>query len=280
MVTYKTYAKDATQKLLAAGIPDAAFEVRCLLEDIAHMPHGVLPPDTALSQETLSALDAAISQRLNGRPLQYILGEWDFLNLRLAVGEGVLIPRQDTELLCETVADALKTVEAPHILDLCAGSGCVGLGIASLLPKTQVTAVEKSAEAFFFLEQNIARYPQYAVKAVKADILTDADMVNGTFDAIVSNPPYIPTANLNGLMREVQREPSMALDGGADGLVFYRAILQEWLPKLKSGGLCAVEIGFDQGEVVERLFVEAGLQRCGVLCDLGGNTRVVYGYKK
>ncbi len=276
MVTALSYAKTAVERLRANAVPDADFEMRCLLEDIAHLPHGVAH-DVVLSVQTVQALDAALEQRLSGRPLQYILGEWDFLSLRLKVGEGVLIPRADTELLCETAADRLRGVQNPRILDLCAGSGCVGIGVASLLPSAQVVEVEKSPQAFAFLEENIKRYPQYAVQAVQADMLTDFDAVDGSFDAILSNPPYIASAELDGLMREVQHEPRLALDGGADGLLFYRAILTRWLGKLKKGGFCAVEIGFDQGEQVNRLFGEFGLKNTCVLKDYGGNDRVVIG---
>ncbi len=278
MVTAAAYAKEAVERLCANDIPDAAFEVRCLLEDIAHLPHGVAH-EAVLSAQTVGTLDAALEQRLSGRPLQYILGEWDFLSLRLKVGEGVLIPRADTELLCETAADRLRDVQNPRVLDLCAGSGCVGIGVASLLPSAQVVEVEKSPQAFVFLEENIKRYPQYGVQAVQADVLVDTDAVDGSFDAILSNPPYIPTADLDTLMREVQHEPRFALDGGADGLLFYRAILTHWLPKLKKGGFCAVEIGFDQGEQVNRMFGEFGLKNSNVLKDYGGNDRVVIGEK-
>ncbi len=280
MVTYQTLYADITARFAAAGIQDAAFDARCILEDIGGMPHGILPPSTAVPTENLTAVETAVAERLQGRPLQYILGEWDFLSLRLYVGEGVLIPRQDTEILCETVATALKDTPSPRIIDLCAGSGCVGIGIASLVSDITVTAVEKSKQAFTYLEKNIARYPSYAVTAVEGDVLNDYTRFTETYDAIVSNPPYIPAAHLDGLMREVKNEPQMALDGGADGLTFYRAICTHWVPKLKAGGLCAVEIGFDQGEQVYRLFGEAGLTDCRVVKDYGGNDRVVLGYRR
>lgn len=279
MVTTAAFAAQAIERLQAAHIPDAAFEVWCLLEDIAGVPHGNLS-EKPLEQRVLQQLDDALQQRLDGRPLQYILGEWDFLNLRLKVGEGVLIPRADTEILCETVAAALQNTPSPRILDLCAGSGCVGLGMASFIPSATVLAVEKFPKAWAFLQENIRRYPQYAVQAVQADVLTDFDAVDGLFDALVSNPPYIPTADLAGLMREVQKEPSSALDGGADGLQFYRVILSRWISKLKIGGFCAVEIGFDQAQAVNRLFGEAGLENCRIVKDYGGNDRVVIGRRK
>lgn len=279
MVTFAAYAAQATARLREAGVEDAAFEVRCLLEDIAGIPHGMLPPEAPLGANELNRLETALAERLDGRPLQYILGEWDFLSLRLQVGEGVLIPRPDTELLCETAAQMLQNISHPRVLDLCAGSGCVGLGIASLLPDVSVTAVEKSTDAFAYLTANVARYPQYRVQTVQADIVVDYNLETDEYDAIVSNPPYIPAEDLADLMREVQREPQMALDGGADGLDFYRVITDMWLPKLKTGGFLAVEIGFDQGEKVDRLFGSAGLKNRRVLKDLGGNDRVVVGTK-
>ncbi len=279
MVTAKAFAADAAARLCAAGVEDAAFEVRCLLEDLGGVPHGARLDERPLQADAVVALQRAIAERLDGRPLQYILGEWDFLSLRLYVGEGVLIPRPDTELLCETAAEALRSTEAPRVLDLCAGSGCVGLGVASLLKNVSVTAVEKSDAAFHFLSKNIARYPQYAVHAVQGDIFTDGEKVEGCFDAILSNPPYIPNKDLSSLQREVQNEPQMALDGGADGLDFYRVILDAWLPKLKAGGFCAVEIGYDQGEQVDRLFGDYGLQNRKILKDLGNQDRVVIGWK-
>ena len=280
MVTYQTLYAEVTARFTAAGMEDAAFDARCILEDIGGMPHGVLPPTTAVPSDRKTAVETAVSQRLQGRPLQYILGEWDFLSLRLFVGEGVLIPRQDTEILCETVAQALRDVNAPQLIDLCAGSGCIGLGVASLLPCVTVTAVEKSPQAFAYLEKNIARYPALNVTAIQGDILTDHETFTDMYDAIISNPPYISAEDLRGLMREVQNEPRMALDGGADGLDFYRAICKCWVPKLKADGLCAVEIGFDQGEQVCCLFERTGLTDCRIVKDYGGNDRVVLGYRR
>ncbi len=280
MVTYRSLYADVTARFTKNGLEDAAFDARCILEDIGGMPQGVLPPATVVLPERVDAVEIAVAERLQGRPLQYILGEWDFLSLRLYVGEGVLIPRQDTEILCETVAEVLYGKTVPKVLDLCAGSGCVGLGIASLVPNALVTAVEKSQQAFTYLEKNIARYPSFTVVPMEGDVFSDYMEFTDIYDAIVSNPPYIPVADLNGLMQEVQNEPQMALDGGEDGLDFYRAICDYWVPKLKEGGLCAVEIGFDQGEQVYRLFGEAGLTDCRVIKDYGGNDRVVLGYRR
>ncbi len=279
MVTRQTWLKQAAATLTAAGCEDAAFDARCLLEDLGGLPRGCAPDDTVLTPEQEAALADGLTRRAAGYPLQYILGNWDFLSLTLRVGEGVLIPRPDTECLCEEVARRLAGVSAPRVLDLCAGSGCVGLGIASLIPDTAVTAVELSEAALPYLRENVARYPELHVAVRQGDVLTDARLFEDGWDAIVSNPPYIPTADLSGLMREVQYEPTMALDGDEDGLKFYRVIADAWSKKLRSGGLCAVEVGFDQAAAVAALFHAAGLKEVTSVTDFGGVQRVVLGIK-
>lgn len=278
-MTRREWYTHAVYRLTDSGCEDAAFDARCLLEDLGGLARGHAPDVTPLTDEQTAALTRALDARAAGRPLQYILGEWDFLTLTLAVGEGVLIPRADTECLCEEAARRLAGVNSPRVLDLCAGSGCVGLGLASFCPSAQVTAVELSDDALPYLRENIARYPQYAVTVKKADVLQDADAFDGGFDAILSNPPYIPTADLAGLMREVRHEPRMALDGDADGLIFYRAIAEQWLPRLRDGGICAVEVGIGQAADVAAVFAAAGLIDIRIICDLGGVERVVSGIK-
>ncbi len=264
-----------------AGCDSPAFDACCLMEDLAHLPRGrrLDMDDTPLDEARSEAVMTAATRRANGEPLQYILGEWEFLTLTLEVGEGVLIPRPDTELLCETAADKLRAVEAPTVLDLCAGSGCVGLGVCSVSPSATVTEVELSDAALHYLKRNVARYPDYAVNIVKDDVLSPKQTY-APVDAILSNPPYIPTADLAGLMREVQYEPKMALDGDEDGLKFYRAIIENWLPFLKVGGFVAVEIGIGQSDDVKALFESAGLSKVEVFRDLGGIDRVVCGIKE
>ncbi len=279
-MTRQEWYRQAVSLLTESGCEDAAFDARCLLEDLGGLGHGHIPDSAPLNEAQYAALDTALTQRADGRPLQYILGEWDFLTLTLAVGEGVLVPRADTECLCEEAARLLAKTPHPRVLDLCAGSGCVGLGLASLLPTAQVTAVEMSEAALPFLRANVARYPQYAVTVTQADVLQDAAQFTQAVDAIVSNPPYIPTADLSGLMREVQHEPRMALDGDTDGLKFYRAIAQQWVPKLRDGGICAVEVGIGQAAVVAALFAEAGLTDIRKIRDLGGVELLVSGVKK
>lgn len=279
MVTRRDWLVSATVCLAEAGCEDAAFDARCLLEDLGGMPRGTAADDTPLTEPQETALNTALSQRAEGRPLQYILGQWEFLTLTLKVGEGVLIPRPDTELLCEAAAQRLQGISRPRVLDLCAGSGCVGLGVASLKPDAAVTEVELSDEAWPYLTENVARYPTYDVTPRRGNVLTDFDAFEGGYDAILSNPPYIPTADLPALQREVQREPKMALDGAADGLQFYRVIAEHWCGKLTENGFCAVEVGIGQAADVAALFAAAGLENTEVLRDLGGVERVVVARK-
>lgn len=279
MVTRRDWLASATARLTEAGCEDAAFDARCLLEDLGGMPRGTAADDTPLTEAQETALNTALSQREGGRPLQYILGQWEFLTLSLKVGEGVLIPRPDTELLCEAAAERLKGVSNPCVLDLCAGSGCVGLGVASLKPDAAVTAVELSVQAWPYLIENIARYPAYDVTAIRGDVLTDFDALMCGYDAILANPPYIPTADLATLQREVQQEPRMALDGAEDGLQFYRVIAEHWCGKLTENGFCAVEVGIGQAADVAALFAAAGLANTAILRDLGGVERVVIAQK-
>ena len=279
MVSRRDWLTAATTRLTEAGCEDAAFDARCLLEDLGGMHRGHAADDTLLTAAQETALNTALTQRADGRPLQYILGEWEFLALTLKVGEGVLIPRPETELLCEVAAEQLKDKTNPRVLDLCAGSGCVGLGVASLHADALVTEVELSDAALPYLQANVLRYPDYAVTVRQADVLTDFAAFDGPFDAIVSNPPYIPTADLPALQREVQQEPEMALDGDADGLKFYRTIAEHWCEKLADGGFVAVEVGIGQAEDVAALFSTQGLENTAIFTDLGGVQRVVLARK-
>ncbi len=275
--------KQAVALLESAACDSPEFDVTCLLEDIGGLGRGKVPfcMPRELDKPTCDRVLVAVHKRANGEPLQYLLGTWDFLSLTLAVGEGVLIPRPETELLCQTVADWLfNCYHGTHatVWDLCAGTGCVGLGIASLYPNCDVTEYEVSPEAAVYLQKNIAAHPQFSATAVYANILTDFDRFSGPVDVIVSNPPYIPKADLASLQREVQYEPRLALDGG-DGYTFYRAIAKHWIPKLNNGGFASVEIGIGQGDTVCELFRAAGLNNVQCIKDFAGIDRVVFGQK-
>lgn len=273
----------AAKTALESVTEDPTFEAACLLEHFCGanrtelLLHGDKPAESEAEQAVLSALE----KRKTGEPLQYLLGEWDFMSLTLSCGEGVLIPREDTAVLVEAVCKRLsKTENLPKGLDLCAGTGAVGLSIAKEA-HAEVTEVELYDGAFNYLNENLARYPELPVTAVKGDMLDKAfaETLPDGFDFIASNPPYIETSELPLLQREVQKEPKTALDGGADGLIFYRAICDIWAKKLHPNGVLAVEIGETQGQAVKVLFEAAGLRDVRIHKDLGALDRAVSGIR-
>lgn len=270
----------AGKKLLEkSGCDSPAFDARCLFEKVFGLDRQqriIRSAEIADEGKTAEYLSLT-RERAAGRPLQYILGKWPFLGLTLEVGEGVLIPREETELLVRTAAGLLNERKTPEIVDLCSGSGAVALGLVSLLPGTRVTAVEKYAGALRWLRRNIERTGFSGVAAEELDVLDPASAERFCgLDAVVSNPPYVRAEEIGGLQPEVRREPHEALDGGNDGLVFYRAIAEIWLPKLKPGGVAAVEIGEGQAEDVKRLFGGV-LGDLRVYRDFNGFDRVVSG---
>ena len=226
----------------------------------------------------LAVIEAA-KKRAGGYPLQYILGSWSFMGIDLDVCEGVLIPRDDTEVCVRECMALLSQRHGPfRIIDLCSGSGAIALALSAYYPDAEITAAELSETAFSVLCRNIEKNGASNVRAVKEDILTCADIFpDGSFDAIISNPPYIPSSELQTLQREVQSEPAMALDGGADGLDFYRAIASLWVRKLKQGGIIALEIGEEQSGSVCELLENNGVTGLRVTKDLGFLDRAVTG---
>lgn len=222
-------------------------------------------------------LKDAVERRLAGEPLQYIIGEWDFWNCTFRVGEGVLIPRPETELLVDETLKFLKERSDGEktVLDLCSGSGCIAVSVAKNCPEAKVLAVEKSPAAFEYLKQNIV-LNQVKVSAFNDDILEGCNyLIKGRYDVIVSNPPYVRKDELESLQTEVLREPVCALDGGEDGLVFYSAIGDRWLPLVKPGGLLIVECGEDQAEAVKAIFAAASDGAVYTLDDFAGIHRAV-----
>jgi len=269
--------------LFKAGNQNAAFDAVCLFQNAFGLDHQALlihsneQADTARTKDYL----AQIAERAGGRPLQYIIGKWPFMELELLVGEGVLIPREETELLVYTAAALLKSTSNPKILDLCSGTGAVALGLASLLPQARITAAELYDEAFTYLNHNIGKTGMRNVTAIQMDILNPQSAESFLeLDCIVSNPPYVTTSELSSLQTEVQSEPQSALDGGADGLIFYRTIASLWLPRLKRGGAAAVEVGEGQAAEVAALFESTGLGQMDILTDFNSIERVVSGIMK
>ncbi len=271
------------QMLESAGVPDADFDSLCLIERFfgadrtALILHGDKPADSALCRRFFSAIE----ERSGGRPLQYIIGKWNFMGFDFFVGEGVLIPRDDTEVACEKAVEIAKGYDAPRIIDLCSGSGAIAVAIARLVPQAQVTALELSDDAFGYLKRNIELNHAENVTAVQGDVTKDYDKFpDGSFDMIVSNPPYIVTKQIDTLQRELAFEPRMALDGGDDGLYFYRVITEKWRSKLKPGGALVYETGEDEHEPVAEYMRAHGFSDVGFELDLQGYKRVTFGVYK
>ena len=258
------------QTLKQKGFPSARFEAK----QIVDCALGECLWNYEVNCEQLETVENMLERRLNNEPLQYILGEWEFFGLPFKVGHGVLIPRQDTETLVET-ALPLITLDSNKVFDLCAGSGCIGITL-SKLGKADVTLFEKSDDACEYLKQNIA-LNDVTARLLQYDVLGKA--FDKKADMIVSNPPYIRTEVVKTLEPEVKCEPVMALDGGEDGLVFYRHIANEWKTALNDGGYLIFEIGFDQGEEVCEILKNAGYKEVKCIKDLGNNDRVVVGRK-
>lgn len=219
-------------------------------------------------------LDKLLQKRRENTPIQYLLGKWWFYKGEFFVGDGVLIPRQDTETLVETANKLLKGIKAPTVADLCAGSGCIGISIGCDNPNANVVCVEKYEKAFSFLEKNIQHNKAENVKAIKADVLESAF---GKYDIIVSNPPYITAEDMKTLSDEVKKEPETALYGGEDGLDFYRAISDKWKSALKENGILAFEVGYGEAEAVSEILLAHGYKNITVKKDLNGIQRVVFG---
>ena len=204
-----------------------------------------------------------------GEPLQYVMGKWDFYESEFFVGEGVLIPRPETEELTELVIDYAKSLEKPVIFDLCSGSGCIGISVAKKLSNAFVYCIEKSKDAYKYLERNAKDVAN--VECILGDINNEFDLPSA--DIIVSNPPYIKSGDMKTLQKEVKKEPSMALDGGDDGLDFYRIINDKWKKYLKDNGRLFLEIGEDEGESIKDAL--SAFSNITVKKDLSGNDRMV-----
>ena len=211
-------------------------------------------------------LRQAVTRRLSGEPLQYILGEWEFMGLPFIVGPEALIPRQDTETLCEAALAWLKTRPGARVLDLCCGTGCIGVSLARL-GGAKVTFADVSPQALALAKRNAAIHGVDG-DFYESDLLAD---VPGVYDLIACNPPYLNADEMADRQRELTFEPSLALYGGADGLDFYRRLAAEWEKHVTPGGLLLMEIGASQGEAVKGLFPNAR-----ILKDIRGLDRVAW----
>lgn len=265
--------------LTEAGFETPAFEALCLTEKVFGFNRLALitkGEETVASEEKLAVLAELTEKRLNHEPLQYLLGKWSFMGIDLLVGEGVLVPRDDTEVVTSLCIDYLSCKESPNVIDLCAGSGAISLALEKYA-NCKVTAVELSDKAFSYLTQNI-KLNNSAVNALNGDIFEcHKDIADNSLDLIVSNPPYIKTADIASLQKEVQHEPAMALDGGESGLDFYRKIVPLWKSKLKAGGALAFELGEGQYDEVSRILADNGFGGITESIDFGGVQRAIIG---
>ena len=280
-VTYNDLTLDIRRSLRQAGIEAATLEARELVCFAAGKDKARLLRDGALyaSPEVEEAAWALARRRLAGEPVAYLIGEWEFYGLPLDISESVLIPRPDTETLAEAAIGWLRQQEAPRVLDLCAGSGCLGLAIASQAPGARVVLGELSDGALRICRQNIRRCGLTGrVTAMQLDALRPPLQRLGDFDCIVSNPPYIPSGDIPGLDASVRDyEPHMALDGGADGLDFYRAIAARWGAALRLGGALLFEVGIGQAGDVGAILAQNQFEQIQTFQDTQGIGRVVEG---
>ena len=276
-MTISDWLRHARQALVASGCPDPEIDARWMAEDALGMTRAELKfeADRAIHAHQLDRLETMLARRVAGEPVQYILGSADFMGLRFRVNSDVLIPRQDTETLAEAALIAVRALPGtPRLLDLCTGSGCIGLSIASLAPHARVTLTDVSHEAL-----EVARANQ-RVLGVEAE-LRQGDLFSAVedehFDIVVSNPPYIPEGELALLQREVGYEPTLALDGGADGLDFYRRIAEGAADHLRPSGSIYLEVGLGQArDVLELLKAHLPCLEAGTIRDLNGIERVVF----
>ena len=280
MMTLEEAYRLGNDVLNEAGVPDAGTDAWILLEHVTGVSRTryYVNPRQVLSKEEEERYLSYIEKRKKRIPVQHLTGVQEFMGLEFIVNEHVLIPRQDTEVLVETVWEDLEP--GMRVLDMCTGSGCI---LISLMKRMQTVSgedvitgvgVDLSREALQVAEENASKQKVGAV-FVESDLF---DKVEGTYDIIVSNPPYIRTSVIKELQEEVKlHDPYAALDGKEDGLFFYREIIKKSKEYLKKGGRLYFEIGYDQGEDVKKLMEEAGFSEVTVKKDLAGLDRVVFG---
>lgn len=282
MVSRLELYRNCVQKLKENGIPDAEFDTMCIFQQVFREKNPLFKPNEETTNSYIYKVYNDVEYRCKGKPLQYVLGEWDFWKYTFMVGEGVLIPRPDTETLIENILDICRkhNINSPKILDLCSGSGCIAITLDKEIPCSEVWAVEKYDEAFEYLAENI-KFNNSDVKAVKADVLsTETARKFRDFDIIVSNPPYLTAEEMCDLQKEVQAEPQSALFGGTDGLDFYRIITEIWRYSLKTGGYICYEFGMNQHDAVAEILKLNNFINIKFTKDAGGIIRTATAEKQ
>ncbi|RGG51440.1 peptide chain release factor N(5)-glutamine methyltransferase [Roseburia sp. AF20-18LB] len=273
-MTYREAVEFGTKCLTDAGVPDAALDAWYLLQMVCRIERSYyyVHGEEDITQDAQKEYEIAVQKRAEHIPLQYIIGEQEFMGLRFKVNSNVLIPRQDTETLVEQVLKIVKP--GMKVLDLCTGSGCVLISVLKNAPELTGVGSDISKTALLVAKEN-AKMHEVDADWIRSDLF---DNITETFDVIMANPPYIPTGEILSLMPEVRDfEPENALDGGADGLDFYRKIAGQVKDYLNPGGYVYMEIGYDQGEAVSELMRNSGFTEVEVIKDLAQNDRVVKG---
>lgn len=275
MTIFEAY-NETKKRLEKSGIEDYVFEAKQIIMHITGFTPSQILTDynKKLTEFQENNLIALIHQREVRYPLQYIFGAWEFYGRPFKVGVGVLIPRADSETVIEAALESLKESKSPTVLDLCAGSGCLGITIAAEIPESKVSLVEKYDEAFRYLEENITLNCVKAT-ALKGDIFEKPPFETESVDLIISNPPYIPESEMKYTSPEVKFEPETALLANDDGLEFYKAIIKNYTPVLKKGGRFCFEVGFKQALAVSDLLKLDGFENIKIKNDLNGIGRAV-----
>lgn len=269
--TYEELLKSAEKKLTDADIVDAKLDAWYLMEYVTGISRAsyFLDKDKKVKKEDADRYITCVEKRAGHIPLQHITGVQEFMGLEFTVNEHVLVPRQDTENLVE---QALPYVKDKKVLDMCTGSGCIAVSVKILGGAGTCDAVDISGKALETAEYN-AKTNNADITFIRSNMFEN---VEGTYDVILSNPPYIRPDVIEGLMPEVkEHEPVIALDGGKDGLDFYRILAEKSKEHLEKEGIVMMEIGFDQGELVRELFEKNGYKDVKVIKDYSGNDRIV-----
>lgn len=278
-MTLKEVYLKCIQDLKDGGIEFAKFEASQIVEHFCSVTkHDILAKgEKKIDPFTIEKIEDAVKSRLTSKPLQYILGCWDFYGNTYQVGKGVLIPRSDTEVLVDSAIQLLKEKENPTVLDLCSGSGCIAASIFLNTKNCDVYAVELSDTALEYLKSNNKTLCNDQLTVIHDDVITYCPDME--LDLIASNPPYLTKEEMNALQKEVQHEPSMALVAKENGLYFYKVISERYYNYLKNGGYLVFEVGYTQANSVKTLLEQNDYKNIQIVKDLSGVDRVVIGQK-
>lgn len=277
MKTLYSVYREAIKAFQEAGCDSPEFDAQQLVSYcFGYNKTGLLMNSGASVDDVkLILFEDCVKRRCQHEPLQYIIGIWDFYKYSFKVGSGVLIPRPETEILVDFAVGEINKNGYKTVFDLCCGSGCIGLSVAKMCPQVKVYCVDISDDALEYTRKNKELLGCDNVTVVKSDVLDGTGFIGlPRPDVIISNPPYIRSAEIAGLQAEVLYEPKLALDGGEDGLIFYRKLSEIWYPLINRGGYLAMECGEDQANDILSLYLEKA-EKGRVIKDSAGHDRVV-----